>query len=460
MCVCSTCCVCLEGLPTGSTPPNAAPAPWWAPPSSVLTPAAPGADQKAPGSSLPPPFAPLGLPGSHNLIQQRTRLPAVSSSVGAVAPVQSTPPTTSSGSGSLWKHTRTYHALLTLNKQLSHSFHQRGGIHGHNEVVAPMENIRNVFVELAKLVHGIVAFCEAEQRRAGEIHDPFEGFPVGQFISQGEAYAKRASEHLRGMRELLSSVSAPNANKESVQRDVQRFKTTSEDAKEVYILGYQVSNAAAGAVLPLLATCSFFPKGDSEGTHRLLSFVNARISSTLRYIYQVVKVMRLALGTLVSLAGGKIEPNSVVDYAHSKALLKATKHLETAEARSVSAVRYFNDLAAIYSKHSEAQSGYNGRPPGARGGAVKEEMPPMRGEEDDAENELGGNNNEEALSLMLDELGPDDVRPQGGEQAKFEPYEAGGYELQTVDEGDGMWSPDKFEGGDADEDALQTFQPE
>lgn len=375
-------CVPASGQPHGgpsNMPHQAGAAPWWQSLPSVQPPAAiPPAQQPL---AIPSVQQPAGVPlalqhprfgpqQQPELVQQRARLP-----IGGAAAASDQNPSSAaippSGPIGLWRVSNTGRALQELLTQVNRVFQRPAGgagwKNGGLEVVVPVANVTNALIELSKLIPAVISFCEAElteQRSRGEFgqmgqsishnYGVASNFPVEAFIKQGSEYSRRVTDQLCAMRDLLSAVLAPSANRASILREVQRFNAVMADGKEVYQLGSQMSSAAAGAVLPYLSTCSFFSKGDPRGAYKHWSLVGARISSTLRYLYQALEVVRKVSGRLGDLVSGKIQPQSLQDFARSKPFFRAAAYLETAEARSVSAVSYFNELAAAYNSHTRS----------------------------------------------------------------------------------------------------------
>ncbi|KAL8275364.1 hypothetical protein Esti_000686 [Eimeria stiedai] len=359
----------LPGLPT--TPSLQQYAVGAAPTSQLQLPGAPGGTshkQLAGGGGPPSRFPGALMHDGLELVQHRTRVPAASASLGS----------TGLGSfglaaeGGTWRDSNTFAAVQELHAQVIRLFRRQGRdtawAHGGSEVVVPVENLTNVLLELSKLIPAVILFCETERLQKGPHVDPLQGarihsgsrnvsFPADQFVLQGMSYARRATAQLRAMRDLLTNILAASSSKESLGPEIQRFRAATADLKDVYQLGSHVASAAVGAVLPYVSSCSFFPKGDPEGTYKLWSLVGARFSSTLRYIYHVLAAVRSASSKLGELVSGEEQPRSLLDFSRLQSLSKAASHLETAEARSASTVRYFNELAAAYKQHIQEQAG-------------------------------------------------------------------------------------------------------
>lgn len=316
--------------------------------------------QAAPTAPAPLPRAPSAQFSSQQtqsghlqqnpVVTYRTLVPADAAPVTAEA-------------GSRWINSKTGAGAQALLSQVDYLFHDSSDsmTWPHIKVMVPVENLKNALMELSKLIRAVITYCDAEfsqqmsQGLPGQPGEPLSSlpstadkFPVDAFISQGSKYARRMTDHMLALRDFLRAVTAPSVTKESAQREAERFKAATADIKEVFQDGYQVCNAAVGAVLPYASRCSLFPKNDPEGSNKLWSLVGARISSTLRYLYHVLKVMRVVSSKLVQHVAGKVPAQSLQDYARSRRLFRAATHLKTAEERSVSAVRYFNELAAAY----------------------------------------------------------------------------------------------------------------
>ncbi|XP_026192369.1 uncharacterized protein LOC34619408 [Cyclospora cayetanensis] len=307
------------------------------------------------------------------LVQQR--LEAKTKPAGSVGVDQRAVPgaATSTAAASLWRASSTGQAVQELATRTFRVFQRPstgwGGNSEFPEVLVPAENVLNALVELSKLVQAVRAFCEAEstQRRLeGDFAEMSQRmpnsagaasmFPVDAFIKQGHSYARRVTGHLRALRDLLNTVCASDSTRESVLRAVHVFNSTMSDTTKVYRLGTQLAGAAVGAVLPHVSTCSFFSKNGPRDAYKLLTLVNSRILSTLRYLYKASELSRKVAGELVDLVSGNIPPQSVQDFAGSQPFLRAASYLTTAEARSVSAVTYFNELAAAYKSHTAPSS--------------------------------------------------------------------------------------------------------
>lgn len=188
------------------------------------------------------------------------------------------------------------------------------------------------------------------------MHGPAVSFPVNESILQAMEYGKRASEQMRLLRDLIRAVWAQSSTKATVMRELQRFNMGMTNAKEIYQQGSQVSSAVAGAVLPYLSTCSFFSKTNTHEAYRLWFLVGARINSAQRYLHQALELVRKVAARLPELVAGKIPPQSLQDFARSKPFYRAAGYLESAQARSGSAVSYFNELAVAYNTHTQSST--------------------------------------------------------------------------------------------------------
>ncbi|KAL8432026.1 hypothetical protein ACSSS7_004901 [Eimeria intestinalis] len=310
------------------------------------------------------------------LVQQRKRVPA--GGVGAPGSLGTSGGGTfgQAAGGGTWRDSNTFIAVQELHAQVVRLFQRQGGeagwAYGGSEVAVPVENFTNVLMELSKLIPAVIVFCETERLQkgspqvnafqAGGMHatNRNTSFPADQFVLQGMNYATKVTAQLRALRDLLTSVVSPSATKESLAPEIQRFRAATADLKDAYQMGSQVASAAVGAVLPYVSTCSFFVKGDSDSNYKLWSVMGARFSSTLRYIYHVLAAVRSASSKLGELVSGEVQPRSLLDFSRLRPLSKAASHLKTAEARSASAVRYFNNLAAAYKQHIQQAQGEGG----------------------------------------------------------------------------------------------------
>ncbi|KAL8430035.1 hypothetical protein Efla_001390 [Eimeria flavescens] len=400
-----------------------------------------------------------GLLGEPELVQHRTRvhpgsgLAVGSGQVGGAG----LPPSASQGS---WREFNTGRAVADLHAQVTRLFQRRGAdgswAYGGGEVVVPVENLLNVLVGMSKLIPAVIVFCEAERMQKAAALGGFpavsaaDSFPADQFYNQSTAYTRRVTGQLQALRDLLAAVLAPASSKESVAAEIQRFRAATADVKEVYQQGSQVSSAAVGAVLPYVSTCSFFPKGDPEGTYRLWSLVGARVSSTLRYLFHVLSAMRSMSSKLTELVSGEIQPRSLLDFSRLRPLSRAASYLETAEARSASAVRYFTDLVEAYKNHTQQQAAGTRRGEGRAhaGGGTTSASPPLPQMDD-----LTADDMEERaeLSLLADDIPLEeaaaDVPAHGDEQEA----------VQAAQEESSEW-PHGEDSGDEDDKALQTVE--
>ncbi|KAL8454721.1 hypothetical protein Emed_000093 [Eimeria media] len=425
-----------------------------------------------PGAAGGPPLPQLGggggslplFPGARmhsdvELVQQRTRVPAGGVAASASLGSSGVGSFGQAAQGGTWRDSNTYAAIQELHAQVVRLFQRQGGepgwAYGGAEVAVPVENLTNVLVELSKLIPAVIVFCETERMQKGPQVDPLQGagmhaagrnvsFPADQFVVQGMAYARKVTAQLRALRDLLTSVLAPSASKETLTPEIKRFKSATADLKDVYQLGSQVASAAVGAVLPYVSSCSFFVRGESENTYKLWSLVSARFSSTLRYIYHVLAAVRSASSKLGELVSGEVQPRSLLDFSRLRPLSKAASHLKTAEARSASAVIYFNDLAAAYKRHTQLQAEGGSDLQRQHIGEDLEEAEKPLPEEDAADNA--------ELSLMADDLLDGEVphpRMKDDDHAAI---------LQTVQEEE-RGSPD-WHGGEDEDRMLQTVEDE
>lgn len=471
--------------------PQGAPASWWPavnPTSQQSGSSAPLQQQQqhapvvagAPGAGAPVQMPPLMQ--MQGLVQQRARVqpPAVlpqhdNGSSGAVPGAVSM--STSAAAG-LWRSSNTSRAVQELQVQVNKVFRRPGtggnwGAPGY-EVLAPVENLTSALTELSKLIQNVIAFCEAENLQKGFAEDggrqqlqalqastqaaaAASKFPVEAFVEQGRDYARRVTQQMRALRDMLNVVLAASSNKATVLREVQQFNAAVADSKEVYQLGSQVSSAAVGAVLPYLSTCSFFSKNGPHGAYRLWSLVGARINSSLRYMFQVLEVARKTSGRLLDLVSGKIQPQSLLDFARSKPFFRAAAYLETADARSVSAVSYFNELAAAFQQHTSFPA--LSRPHAAAGGAESSSSHRHRHHLDlnDDEQQTFDEDAQAEFSLMAEDLSPE---PQRQKSLLGEADDQAREDLQTaVDDAPFLWAAPKdravreFEEGSSD---MQT----
>lgn len=408
--------------------------------------------------------------GREPLVQQRTRTPTRDSAAVKTNP-QSVlaAPITSYGSGNMHK-TNTWRALQDLRDQVFRMFQRPSGAASRYslEVVIPAENIMNTLKELSRLTKSVVDFCEEEraqkgpQKQLGKVGKPMfhaniraDRFPVDAYVKQGTDYAARLTDHFRALKKLLSVLWNPSADKAIAVLEVQQFRQTVSDSKEVYQLGSQMANASVGAVLPYVNTCSFFSKtGSRPNPFKLWSLVSARITSTMRYLSHVVDVLRKLSGVLVELTAGKVEPQSILDFARTRPIIGATNYLQTAEARSLSAVRYFNDLVTAFNAHTQT--------PSSELAQSEAQSDPITLDEqiDDNQQTLDDAVNAE-FSLMAEDV-VEDVEPVQVDGAPFSFEDADA--MQTnVEESAAQWTPRRPSVDSTPEqpdDMMQTVRPD
>ncbi|CDJ63966.1 hypothetical protein, conserved [Eimeria necatrix] len=388
---------------------------WW----QALPPGQP-ASQSAQLQPQPPvaPVAarntPLTVPAG-GLVQQRARVQPPQN--GQVEGHTGSSTLTASASSGLWKVSNTGRAVQELQQHVGAVLQRSSAGSGWGgetvEVVVPVENLTSALTELSKFIQSVMAFCEAESMQKGmqggfsparlpaSQYGSAGRFPVDAFVTQAREYAQRVTAQVLALRDLLDAVFAPSATRASVARAVQQFSGSVMDCREVYQLGSQVSSAAIGAMLPFLSTCSFFAKNGAHGALRLWSLVGARINSALRYLFQVLEIIRKTAGRLVDLVSGKIQPQSLLDFARSKPFFRAAAYMETSEARSVSAVAYFNDLAAAFHNHTTSLSS------GDVAHASEESVTQHSGAGDDVQQSVDADEGNADFSLMAEDLSPE-----------------------------------------------------
>lgn len=401
------------------------------------------------------------------LVQQRARVQQAGLSQHDSHSSSGVPVGANAAAG-LWKTSNTGRALYELLKEVRKCFGYApgGGSWGSNEAFGPVENLTKAFTGLSRLLQDVIDFCDTENMQKG-LHDEFgqhmhtpqahgygaagaaSKFPVEAFVEQASDYARRTTTQMRALLHLLESVWEGSPTRISVSRDVQKFNTVVADCKEVYQLGSQVVSAAVGAVLPYLSTCSFFSKNGPHGAYRLWSLVGARIGSALRYIFQCVEVLRKTSTRMVDLVSGKIQTQSLMDFARSKPFFRAAAYLESAEARSASSVNYLGELLTAFQSHTASFTTF---PQHTNDGSHHHHL--SFTDEDDQQT-LNDDDGQAEFSLMAEDIG--DLPPQqeqGGIGAPSDD-DYGREELQTsMDEPRFPWSS----GPDAQEDLSNEMQ--
>lgn len=309
-------------------------------------------------------------PVGQRLQQQRTAVPLVESST-IYAGSQAKKQTLSAVIGGAWKNTHTGSAIKDLHVKLESFFLLHGpAVNAGENVAVPVTNLRSSSEDASHLASAILSLCASSGDHGGDfpgIRDIGPGIrdigrssynttvpllPVSDLIDRTRTYVAQANRQLWSLLELLRALFAPIIDRERLLAALQTYRREAQSTKDTYQICNQVTNALSGAMLRNLKTCPFFTSKGRRNPGKLWSLVLARTSSAAKYIALAVDTLSRASPTLVELLNGGIAPHSIEDYSRSKAFFKTLEYLNRAEARSVSAVSYFNDLKAAFQEYS------------------------------------------------------------------------------------------------------------